>query len=119
MTTKGQKLHALTVCVHYADYLWEVLSNHHHFEDCTVVTCRDDQQTKDLCAAAGLRVIESDYAGPSGACFDSAFAKAPLINEGLQQLPQDGWVVILDADLLLPRNFRQRLDDYDVYPRAL
>ncbi|MGI8604276.1 MAG: hypothetical protein ACR2OZ_14970 [Verrucomicrobiales bacterium] len=76
MTTEGAKLHALTVCLNYGDYLQEILRNKTHFDSWTVVTCRSDEHTKEICAAAGLKAVVTEYAGPEGASFDSAFANA-------------------------------------------
>ena len=113
------KLTAVTVCVNYADFLAQTVSNRDYFDDWIVVTCREDEATRGLCAAHGMRVHVSEQLGPWGDCFDSAYLKAPVINEVLDTLPRDGWVLLLDADLLLPQRFRERLNSYNLYPRAL
>ena len=113
------RLTAVTMCVNYADFLAQTVSNRNYFDEWIVVTCREDHATRELCVRHGIRVHLSGQLGPWGDCFDSAYLKAPVINEVLSRLPQEGWVLLLDADLLLPQRFRERLGNYSLYPRAL
>lgn len=112
-------LTAITVCVNYADYLAHILRNKEHFERWIIVTPPQDTATQRLCREHRLDCLISDTAGPFGEMFDSAYNKAPLINCALDTIADGEWVVLLDADTLLPSSFRQRLDRLRLYPRAL
>ena len=113
-------LTAVTVCVNYSDYLAEVVDrNRVHFDEWIIVTCPSDESTARLCREKGLTCIVSDVTGPAGEAFDSAYSKHRLVNEGLCALHDRSWVLIIDADVLLPFRFRERLHAQDLYPRAV
>ena len=104
------KLQAVTVCIHYADYLECILANRRHFDRWVIVTVPGDVATVGLCARHGIEVVLSRVLRADGKDLDAAYNKAAVINEGLALLDPDGWALVLDADVLLPRHFGERLE---------
>jgi hypothetical protein len=113
------KLTAITICIFYSDYLVETLANRIHFDEWIIVTCPADTVTLELCRTRGLTVVVTSLCGAAGSAFDSAYTKAAILNSVLSTLGSDQWVLLLDADTILPRNFRRRLQAMELYPRAL
>src|SRR5688500_10256772 len=101
-----RKIQALSVSVNYADFLECVAPNIRHFDRWLVVTVAEDTRTQEVCRRWGLDVLISERLYKNGA----AFHKAAALNEGLEALDQDAWVAVMDSDILLPRDFRERLD---------
>ncbi len=104
------KLQAISICIHYSDYLECTLVNRKHFDRWIVVTVADDDATKQLCQKHSVECFTSQTLHSDGADFSPAWNKSRVINEALGALEPDGWAVILDADLLLPRQFRRRIE---------
>lgn len=108
--TMKLKVEAITVCINYADFLKEVLSNKMHFDKWIIVTDLQDTATQNLCAKHNIECIATDifYRDcPAGTRLPN---KALGINEGLKKLSLDGWVLQLDADIWLPPHTRQILE---------
>jgi len=101
-----RKIQALSVSVNYADFLECVAPNIQHFDRWLVVTVEEDTRTQEVCRRWGLDVLISKRLYKDGATFH----KAAALNEGLEVLDQDAWVAVMDSDILLPRDFRERLD---------
>jgi hypothetical protein len=110
------RLEAVTVCVNYADYLEQTLPfTLQHVDDVVVVTIPEDRRTVGLCHKMGVRCLATR-------CFyqwGDTFNKARGINYGLANLRLDGWVVHLDADIVLPHRARWLLDVVELDPRKL
>lgn len=104
------KLEALTICINYSDYLLCILDNARHFDRWVVVTAENDAATIDVCRRNGIEVIRSRSLLADGSDFNPVSHKASAINEGLAALSPDCWALIIDSDILLPRNFRRRVD---------
>lgn len=105
MTPVG-KIECVITCVNYSDFLAHTLpENLQHLDRIVVVTHPDDKGTLALCNKFGVDVIDSKLMHEDG----DAFNKARLINLGLSHLKHDGWVLHLDADILLPHRFRTML----------
>jgi hypothetical protein len=109
------KLHALSVSVDYADYLECVAPNIRHFDRWLVVTKEEDARTRDVCRRWGMEVLFSRRLHEGGAVFH----KAAALNEGLETLDPDTWVAVMDSDILLPRDFRERLEAQALDPSCL
>ncbi len=103
------KLQAVTICINYADYLECIAANRRHFDRWVVVTVPGDAATAAVCARHGLEVVLSETLRADGQDFNAVDNKARAVNEGLARLDGEGWVLVLDADVLLPRDFRARL----------
>lgn len=108
------KLSAVTISVGYASYLERTLAgNRRHFDRLVVVTSPDDAETLAFCAREGLEAVLVE--GP----FHAAWGKWRHVNAGLEALGVEGWVVVMDADLLLPCHFRERLEAQELEPGFL
>jgi hypothetical protein len=94
-------VNAIIVCVDYADILAVTLPyNRHHFDRVTVVTTPEDYRTCNVCSEwqTGVHCTRAFYA--RGASFN----KWAALEEGLDTLGRKGWLCILDADVLLPKD---------------
>src|SRR4030095_4279016 len=103
------KLQAVSVCINYADYLECILDNRKHFDRWIIMTVPEDRETISLCEREGLEYHLSKTLRPDGKNFNATWNKSLVLNEGLDALDPEGWVLILDADVRLPRHFRDRL----------
>jgi len=99
-------LEAVTVSVHYADYLRHTVRNARHFDRWIIVTVPEDTETISLCSKEGIECIITHRLHQDGA----AFAKGKAINDGLDALTKRDWLLVLDSDVLLPEDFRQALE---------
>jgi len=109
---KDIKIEAIITCVNYSDILAHTLPlNYRQFDRTVVVTSPEDKGTQ--------RVV--DYYTGAEKCVTDAFRshwgefrKGSAINEGLKKLDKDGWILHLDADIILPPNFRDVLERADL-----
>lgn len=94
------KPNCVIVCVDFADLLAVTLpKNRHHFESVVVVSTERDTDTNDVAYANNCLTYNTDAFYRNGADFN----KFLTLEEGLDVLGRDGWICILDADILLPR----------------
>lgn len=102
MTAKPP-IRGIVICVNYDDLLEITLwKNMRHLTECLVVTSPNDVKTKALCTKVpGVKVYETDAFYRYGAKFNKGLA----MEEGFEQLGREGWILIWDADTLLPNNF--------------
>lgn len=128
------RLVAVTICINYSDYLECVIENRVHFDRWVVMTVAGDVATHALCAKYGIECYDSELLQADGRDFHAVDNKGPVLNEGLglvdgSWLMADGrdasagvavnqpstiihqptWCVVLDADVLLPRDFGERV----------
>jgi hypothetical protein len=100
-------LEGVICCVDYSDFLAESLPlNLRHFDRLIVVTAPEDVKTQQICDAHDTEVVLTD-------AFRSRWGemhKAKGINAGLEHLRLDGWVLHLDADIVLPPRARVLMD---------
>lgn len=103
------KLHGVTTCVGFDDYLEHTLPmNRGHFETFMVVTERASAKLRRLCAAHSTTLLET-----SGFRSGSApFNKGKGLNDGLRQILAGNWTMILDADIVLPSDTLAILREY-------
>lgn len=102
-------LEAVIVCVDYSDFLAETLPrNRNYFDHITVVTSFDDKETQRVCRKYSLDPVLTESFYEHG----DTFAKARGINCGLNNCKYNDWILHLDADILLPENFRTNLFMY-------
>ena len=113
------KLQAVTVCVNYSDFLECIAPNRRHFDRWVVVTVPLDRATVEVCERHGMEVIFTKALPPDGKGIHGLWHKSALINEGLEALDQAGWVVVMDSDVSLPRDFRERLSHLPLEPGLL
>lgn len=97
-------LDCVTICVDHADILKITIpQNRHLFDKWIIVTAPHDAETQDLCKYYKIDFIVTNKFYENGDIFN----KAKGINEGLKQLKRIDWILHLDADIVLPANFRQ------------
>jgi hypothetical protein len=114
----GMYLEGVTVSVNYADFLEETLShNLAHFDEFAVVTAADDRATQAVCDRHGVICVKSDVHREDPL---DRFNKGLMINLGLAHLRNRGWLMHLDADIVLPDRLRfmfnkSRLDEDCLY----
>ncbi len=92
---------AITVCVGYDDILRLTLPTIlPHVDKLVIVTSPTDTKTQDLAAQypEKVRVHLTDAFYRNGASFNKGLA----MEEGFDVLGRDGWILILDADIVLP-----------------
>lgn len=93
-------LRAITVCVDYSDILSICLNyNRHHFKEYTIVTCEADEKTIAVAKANDCSIYMTNSFWDRGALF----AKWAALEEGLDAFGRNGWLCLLDADTLWPK----------------
>ena len=109
-------LEAVLVCVNYADFLAVTLPlNKRHFDRIVVVTIPQDFETIRVCEENGVEYHTTECFFDAGA----PFRKGRGVNEGLGCLKLLDWVLHLDADVLLPGDFREALEGIKLDKRSL
>lgn len=107
------KLEAVIVCVKYSKFLEITLQeNIKHFDNIIVVTTEDDLATQNVINKYQEKVsyVTTNRFYESNAVFD----KGSAINEGLLKLKYNSFVCHLDCDIVLPEDFRQKLNLKDL-----
>jgi len=97
------KIEAITVSVNYSDYLKQCVSNKDKVDRWVVVTHEDDIDCIKVCEENEIEYICSEKVYEDGAYL----AKGKAINEGLELLDKDDWILHVDSDIRLPSNFRE------------
>src|SRR5262245_59406044 len=94
------EIRGITSCVGYAALLEVTLPrNMRHFSECLVVTSPDDHATADgVARVAGARLHQTDAFTRHGAFFNKGLA----FEESWDVLGRSGWILVHDADCLLP-----------------
>lgn len=101
------KLEGVIVCVDYSDFLaWTLPFNRDRFDNLIVVTTPGDTKTQGLCSHYHVRCVTTDVFHAGG----RAFNKAAGINVGLRTFKADGWVIHMDADILLPPRAKEMIE---------
>uniref|UniRef100_A0A6M3XFY5 Putative glycosyltransferase n=1 Tax=viral metagenome TaxID=1070528 RepID=A0A6M3XFY5_9ZZZZ len=93
-------MRAITTCIQFDDLLAITLpQNARHFEHVLVATTPEDKATQAVVASvenATCFCTDAFYRG------GASFRKGLAVEEGLDQLGRDGWIVIFDADIVMP-----------------
>lgn len=101
------KIEAVVVCKDYGDFLAHTLpENIEQLDRMVVVTHPADTETKELCRHHSVDVVETEVFHEDG----DRFNKWRALNLGLSHLKHDGWVLVIDADIMLPHKFRDMLN---------
>jgi hypothetical protein len=105
-------LRGMTVCVDYDDILALTLHrNMRHLSECVVVTSHDDERTAEVVRGVqGAQLFQTDAFTRDEAVFNKGLA----IEEGFDVLGRSGWILILDADIVLPEVFKPGSLDQNV-----
>jgi hypothetical protein len=114
------RIEAITVSIHFSDYLIHCVGNNKHFDRWIIVTVADDEKTIDICKQHNIEYILSKNIyinrydnGPA------MFAKGRAINEGLERLKKNDWLVHIDSDIILPKYARKVIDGTDLSIKKL
>jgi hypothetical protein len=120
------RIEAVTVCVGYDDFLQEVVPyNLPMFDRWLIVTSAQDEKTREACRRLGLDCLLSEEGYTCGRtempepAAPGTLFKGRLVERGLQQLSAHGWHVHIDADIALPRHFRQMISVADLDRRCV
>jgi hypothetical protein len=110
------KIEAVTVCVDYSDIHEQVIaSNKSVLDRLVVITKPGDEKTLDLCHRHNVECLATrDYYRDG-----DAFNKGRAIERGLSMLGHVDWLLHLDADIALPSDFRESLEDADLDPACI
>lgn len=93
-------MRSIVVCVEYSDLLAITLpANRHHFDAMMVVTSMADEATADLARQHDCHLYQTDAFYDRGAVFN----KWAALEEGLSAFGREGWLCLLDADVIWPR----------------
>lgn len=100
------RLEIVTVCVGFDDILDITLTlNHCHSDHYIVVTSHSDRKTQAVARKHGATCVQTDLFKKNGRNFN----KGAAINAGFDYFQFNGWRTHLDADIVLPDNFRRVL----------
>jgi hypothetical protein len=93
---------AIVICVDFADLLQITLPrNAAHFTNVLVVSSPDDEATAAVVKSVpNATLFTTDAFYKDGAAFNKGLA----MEVGLDHLGRQGWIAILDSDILLPRS---------------
>lgn len=111
------KIEAVIVCKNYSDFLaYTMPENLQHLDRLVVVTHPDDKATQALCNKYGVDCLETEVMHDE----QDPFNKGRAINLGISHLRHEGWILHLDADIVLPHRFRTmlryaKLDPKNIY----
>lgn len=99
-------IEAVVVCYNYSDFLAATLPHNIQMVDrLVVVTHPSDVGTQRLCDKFSVDCIKAEVFHDD----NDRFNKGRAINLGLANLRHDGWLLHLDADILLPHRFHNAL----------
>lgn len=99
-------IEAVIVCYNYSDFLEATLPHNLQMVDrLVVVTHPSDKMTGKLCDKYSVDCIKTEIFHDD----NDRFNKGRAINLGLQNLRHDGWLLHMDADILLPHRFHHAL----------
>jgi len=100
------RIEAVTVCVGYGDFLAATLAeNLPLLDDLVVITSPEDDETRAVCRRQNVHHLLSEDHRRGG-----PFNKARLIQRALDQISGSDWILHLDADIVLPRQFRRMVE---------
>lgn len=108
------RLEGVIVCVGFDDLLEMTINeNNAHFDTLIVVTNHHDKRTQSIARNNGCIVVETDLFTKNGRNFN----KGAAINAGFGRFQYHGWRMHMDADIVLPDNFRRLLFNHTTLDR--
>jgi len=98
-------LRAITICVDYGDLLGVTLKyNSHHFKEIYIVTTADDTLTRAVCRKYNNCIpVLTDLFYQTG---KNDFNKWRALEYGLDYMRREGWICVLDADIVWPKRVK-------------
>jgi glycosyltransferase involved in cell wall biosynthesis len=101
------RIEAVIVCQDYSDFLEHTLpENTQHLDNIVVVTHPDDKRTQDVCNRFSVHFVTTHVMHEKG----HQFNKGAAINVGFDNIRGDDWIMHLDADIVLCKDFRRLID---------
>jgi hypothetical protein len=109
------RLEYVTTSVGFDDMLdVSLAANHPHFDTAIIVTSHDDERTQKVAAKHGAICVLSDLFSKNGRVFN----KGAAINDGFSRWQYHGWRAHMDADIIVPDNFRRILFNHTVLDQS-
>ena len=113
--TEALRLEGVIACVGFDDILDVTLGlNHQHFDTLIVVTSHADRQTQLVARKHGTMCVQTDLFQKNGRNFN----KGAALNVGFDRFQYHGWRQVLDADLIVPDNYRRLLFNHTHLDRS-
>lgn len=104
---KKRKIEALVVCVDFSDFLEISLPiNKHFFDRILVVTSLNDNKTREICEKNDVDYFPTNLFYKDNSLFNKGLA----LSEAMNHLEFKDVVCVLDSDIILSTNFREKLD---------
>ncbi len=99
-----QRVRAITICVDYADILaltapW----NRFFYDELLVVTSKDDTKTIELCKKLSETLPVTCHRTDVFWAKKAKFNKWAALEEGLDVIGREGWLLIIDADIAIQK----------------
>lgn len=99
-------IECVSVCVNYSDFLeYSLPRNKKQVDSIIIVTTETDTDTQKVCNDNGVKFITTDKFFEGGAQFN----KGKGINVGFSALNKSDWLLHIDADMILPEDFAQKI----------
>ena len=96
------KVDVIIISVDYNDFLPITLENNTKiFENITVVTSINDTECQKICERFNVNCVVTERMYENGASFN----KGKAINDGINSLLNPNWILLLDADIIVPESF--------------
>jgi len=103
-TQDKDKIELVIVSVGFDDTLrYTIPENHDQVDHLIVVTSHEDTKTRQLCHRMGVTCVPTDLFARNKRIFN----KGAGINRGFDFFKYYGWRAHIDADIILPHNFRR------------
>jgi hypothetical protein len=110
------KIECVITCSHFSDMLAETLpANRSLFDKTVVVTDYEDMDTKKVCDYWNVQCVRTDVLESRKGIFN----KGKGINVGFGACSGDGWMVHMDADIVLPPISRALIETADLDPTCI
>jgi len=102
------KIDVIIVSVDYNDFLPITLENNIKiFDNITVVTSINDEECQKICQDFNVNCVVTERMYENGASFN----KGKAINDGIKSLLNPNWILILDADVIVPETFTESFEN--------
>lgn len=110
------KIEAVIVCKDYSDFLEQTLpENVQQLDRIVVVTHSDDKKTQAVCNKYSVHFVTTDAFTEKG----HAFNKGAAINVGFDNTQGGEWILHMDSDIVLCRDFRRMLEHAQPNPKNI
>lgn len=104
------KIELILISVSYDDFLdITLVKNKDYFDNIIVVTDLEDEKTVEVCKKYDIECLRTNGFYRNGRQF---FDKGVGVNLAIDNLKHKEWVLSLDADIILPDDFRNKLFDF-------